>query len=517
MTARRMPSSLATHARTCGLFLSGQRCATCPEAASDGCPIKDIEDVPAHILARRAFAAAPAGTVGVQCHGAGLGLGLSRPTGGITQHRTMRSVASARRVDAGSEGDVPVVKGPQQRCRTLQEAEGKDTAGKAAGVHVVAPQPAEVKKSVSLSSQSGRRMFKEALAVKSLQPYFNLSEQMVFQPDVDMRPVTCLSVVLNALGHDPHKAWKPIWRWNTEEVLLGQETGARSLPADKIRCQQGMQLHELAELARNNGARAQAFPACPSLPFNTLPLLARPHGEEVFRRRLQDVCASALGGQGQLIVHMLSPSGEWKYAPVAGYHAGSDSVLLLDLDRTAAPRWMQLTSLWTSMCASSAGKSGGYVTVGSMACEAATPEVPLVAGCPRVLRSWGEGKLVVGPVPETATAGEVCPLGVWAAASWRVKVVAGRSQRASRHAMRLGSASSVKSRSRVIKSSHDATPSAEEAMALAGFLLQSWPLGAQGVQGRTMAAAGGRSVHSSRVDALAAPNVEEIEASCMQT
>ena len=83
--------------------------------------------------------------------------------------------------------------------------------------------------------------------------------------------------------------------------------------------------------------------------------------------------------------------------------------------------------------------------------------------------------------------------------------------------MRLGSASSVKSRSRVIKSSHDATPSAEEAMALAGFLLQSWPLGAQGVQGRTMAAAGGRSVHSSRVDALAAPNVEEIEASCMQT
>ena len=52
MAGRRLPSSLATHVRACKLFQSGQRCATCPEAGAAACPLRDIEDVPAFVLAR---------------------------------------------------------------------------------------------------------------------------------------------------------------------------------------------------------------------------------------------------------------------------------------------------------------------------------------------------------------------------------------------------------------------------------------------------------------------------------
>ena len=194
-------------------------------------------------------------------------------------------------------------------------------------------------------------MFKEAIAAKSLQAYFSLAEQMVYQEDKALRSVACLAVVLNALKHDPQKTWKPIWRWNTEEVLLCNETGPRSLSVDTVRSQGGLRLHEMVELARNNGARAQAFPAflaVPSVPSETLALLFKGSGEEMLRSRIQAVCgASAATSDEHLILHMLSPGGEWKFAPVGGFHARSDSVLVLDLDRSASPRWVPIAQVWS--------------------------------------------------------------------------------------------------------------------------------------------------------------------------
>ena len=107
----------------------------------------------------------------------------------------------------------------------------------------------------------------------------------------------------------------------------------------------------MVELARNNGARAQAFPAflaVPSVPSETLALLFKGSGEEMLRSRIQAVCgASAATSDEHLILHMLSPGGEWKFAPVGGFHARSDSVLVLDLDRSASPRWVPIAQVWS--------------------------------------------------------------------------------------------------------------------------------------------------------------------------
>ena len=473
MAARRLPSSLATQVRACSLFQSGQRCATCPEAGAEGCPLKDIEDVPAFLLerARRAVGGgcAPHGPPGAgqvvrQSHG--------RPVAGQAAHFYAQQRCAHSSAAHTTEAWVQVTRAPAPP----------------------APTAAEVKaERVSLSSKEGRRMFKEALAAGSLQPYFTLSEQMVFQNDAKLRPVACLSVVLNALGHDPHRAWKPIWRWNTEEVLLKEEQGERGLARALER--RGLRLDEMAEMARNNGARAQAFPACPSSPLEAAPLLGllgRPRGQDAFRSRVVAACSAP---QEHLVVHHMSSRGQWQFAPVAGYHAGSDRVLLLDLERTASPRWVSMDSLWKSMCSSSAGHNGGYVAVGSLETDAATLSV---VSCPRVLRSWSESSLVVEPVAEA------CPMGEWAALNSR-GLQRRSSHKGGRHVMRLGAVSpaAAKRRSRTSTKIPSADVPSDEALALASIMLHALPraVTAQGTQSMSI----GRSVHSSP----AAANVEE--------
>ena len=487
--SRRMPSSLATQTRACALFRGGQRCATCPEAATDRCPIKDIEDVPAHLLARSRLVGATAATVALQPHG-GIALRSSSFNRKVPLSAMHAPAAARRAVEIAAENALW-------------------NERKTARVSAAVAQPTD-SKSVSLSSKTGRRMFTDALAANSLNAYFSLSEQMVFQPVESMRPVTCLSVVLNALGHDPHKTWRPIWRWNTEEVLLGKEVGARGLTAAAIQSQGGLKLYELAELARNNGARAQAFPACSVMSAGVLSLLSLTSGEAAFRSRVTAQCSGS-ETEEHLVVHMLSQAGRWKYAPVGGYHAVTDCVLVLDLDRSAAPRWVPLKGLWSSMCASNEGRMGGFVAISSMVSEPAALAAPDVAGCPRLVRSWGLGKLVVAPAWEATVAevsevqvsedSGVCPLSIWAAAR-RNQSVSRHSQRLSRNAMRLGSSSMIKSRSRSSKNTAD-TP-IDEAIALAGLLLQAWPLA--GVQGPTRVISRGRSVHSLRVNAVPAPS-----------
>ena len=499
---RRLPSSLATYARECSLFRSGQRCATCPEAATAACPIRDIEDVPAHLLSR-----ARARTLSTDVVHAG-------------DEAVMRC-HRATGICAAGAGTVP--------CRGLSAAAvalpaskpwGGDASPPSAVLSVlVERQPASPLSTVTdkgepLSSKAGRAMFQEALAADTLGSYFTLSEQMVYQPDPSVRPVTCLAVVLNALRHDPYKTWKPIWRWNTEEVILDQEGGRRGLTAERVRSNGGLKLHEFAELARNNGARAQAYPACPTAPFASPALLSgsRPNGEDSFRQRVKAVCSQAEGEMEEhVVVRRFSPAGQWALAPVAGYHTGSDCVLLLDLDRAAAPRWVRLEALWADMCSTAGGSVGGFVAVGAMSSELSTSSASAPAGCPRLLRSWGEGKLVVEPVSEAPmmaleervtkqgaaeeakSFGELCPLVVWAAATRSQPITrrcGSHTKRLSRSAMRRGSAAG-KTRAR---------DGADARRDNAVWLLQ-WCAGQQGAQ--DVAMAGWRSVHSSRAHAVA--------------
>jgi len=489
MAGRRLPSSLATHVRACKLFQSGQRCATCPEAGAAACPLRDIEDVPAFVLARARRAGAGTGGAGA-APGSGFVALQSRPGRPVpvapAPQRCAHSAAAHALADAPADataagGEAHVARAAPPGAAAPGEARPRVPAAESEagpGAHRVA-----------LSSKEGRRLFKEALAAGSLQPYFALSEQMVFQPDAQLRPVTCLSVVLNALGHDPHKTWKPIWRWNTEEVLLEGETGARGIAESLER--RGLRLDEMAEMARNKGARAQAFPACPSVPLEAVPLfglLGRPRGQDAFRSRVAAACSAAAHPQEHLVVHRQSPRGDWQFAPVAGYHAGSDRVLLLDLNRAGAPRWVPLASLWGSMCVSAAGHTGGYVVVGSMDVADAMPTAPGAASCPRVVRSWGEGRLTVEPVAEA------CPMGVWAALGSRG--LPRRASKVGRHAMRLGAVSpaAAKRRSRASLNGTKVHAAEDEMLALASLMLQALPrtVAAQGAH-----AGGGRSVHSS--------------------
>jgi glutathione gamma-glutamylcysteinyltransferase len=477
---RRLPSSLATYARECARFRAGQRCATCPEAATTTCPLPDIENVPAHLLPR---ATVPAGGgVAMQCH-----------------RVTTPGVAGVRAV-------------PHRACSASAARElERDAAPSpllAITVERKPPMHGPIDRGEPLSSKAGRDMFREALAADTLRSYFTLSEQMVYQPDASLRPVTCLAVVLNALRHDPHKTWKPIWRWNTEEVLLDQEVGRRGLTAEAVRNKGGLKLQEMAELARNNGARAQAYPASPALPFGAVPLLSRPNGEDSFRRRVKAVCSREVDGEEHLVVRHFSHAGKWAFAPVSGYHEASDSVLLLDLDRAMAPRWVPLKVLWVEMCSAAEGALGGFIAVGAMSSAPRTSSVPEEASCPRLLRSWGESKLVEEPVSEAPMAAlqgrlaqqaavansfgelELCPLVVWAAATRPLPVTrrcGSHAKRLSRSAMRRGSAA-PKARSR-----GDAGDGRREAVAW-GQLLQ-W----HAAQGRAqdIAVGGGRAVHSS--------------------
>ena len=150
---------------------------------------------------------------------------------------------------------------------------------------------------------------------------------------------------------------------------------------------------------------------------------------------------------------------------------------------------------------------GGFVAVGSMMSERATPASPVTACCPRVVRSWSESKLVVSPAFEMRAIvnAEPCPLGVWAAEHVTAQRVEGgpsrRSQRMSRHATtRARNAYAVKARSRASNNNKvkDASPtlSTEEVFAnvVGGLLLQSLQ------QSRASVPGCGRSVHSMRAD-----------------
>ena len=518
MATRRLPSSVAHVTRECARFASGQRCATCPSRASEECPLRDIEDLPAHLLSRTGRI--PPACDGVQLQplagrvlqvpaGRGMtssvGLVVGRAHAGV-RRCAMRAEAAERRADGPDlEGVVPAMR------VELRPAPAAAAVSKAPSI-TATPAQAVRKAGVSLSSKAGRAMFQQALVAESAQAYFRLAEQMVYQEEQAMRPVTCLAVVLNALEHDPQKTWRPIWRWNTEEVLLCEETGPCGLSADTIRSRGGLELHEMAELARNNGARAQAFPAVPALPSTELSLLTRPCGETAFRSRVQAVCARSAAADEHLIVRMLSSAGQWKFAPVAGYHASSDSVLLLDLDRAAAPRWIDVSSVWESMCALSGGKAGGYVAVGTMLSEHSAQVASahaLVSSCPRLVRSWAEGQVVESAglkalhafegvadgrsSPTTVdVSAEMCPLGSWAG----IQDNPNGGNRVSHSRLRQGCA--VKSASLTRQSSRPNEAQLEKTLGLLG-VLTSMSVVAQGVQGRAITG-GSRFVQSSSVD-----------------
>lgn len=201
---------------------------------------------------------------------------------------------------------------------------------------------------IPFASEDGRRLFQEALADGTMAGYFALAEQFHTQADPAFCGLGTLVVVLNALAIDPgpQRRWKGPWRWFSEEHL----DCCRPLPEIQ---RTGLTIPQLVCLARCNGARVSAR-----------------YGDETtveaFRQAVRE--AASTPGEPHLVVSYdratLGQTGSGHFSPVAGYHAGRDQVLILDVARFKyPPHWVSLEALFRALLPHDpeTGRSRGFM------------------------------------------------------------------------------------------------------------------------------------------------------------
>jgi glutathione gamma-glutamylcysteinyltransferase len=182
---------------------------------------------------------------------------------------------------------------------------------------------------VGFSSDEGKRRFAEALTAGDCEAFFPLSEQFITQDEPTFCGISSLCMVLNALRVDPgptRPAWREdgVWRWFDERVLC--LSAPVMLANGKTRLSQiktvGVTLDEFTSLAEHNGARVQEY---------------RPEDSSEAQFRAQLIRASRVHAAPHIVVafsrRTLMQTGDGHFSPVAGYHAETDSVLMLDVAR----------------------------------------------------------------------------------------------------------------------------------------------------------------------------------------
>lgn len=243
---------------------------------------------------------------------------------------------------------------------------------------------------VAMSSSAGKALFREALVLRGMESYFPLSEQFVTQSEPSFCALSTLAMVLNALNHDPGKAWKGPWRWISEETLQCETRNICGHSLERVKSN-GMDFGEFESLAQCHGVRIQSFrsglpgpgtrgggvgatgdTSVTSSP-GAGPAADAPEQEaqskEAFRRVIQ-ASASSLKADSFVVVNFsrkaLGQTGDGHFSPVGGYHPEKDLVLILDVARFKYPPfWVPLTALWESMSWRDeiTGKSRGYFVV----------------------------------------------------------------------------------------------------------------------------------------------------------
>lgn len=209
---------------------------------------------------------------------------------------------------------------------------------------------------IALSSGEGRRLFAEALAAGTMEGYFAIAEHFQTQAEPAYCGLTSLTVALNSLGIDPGRPWKGPWRWFDENML------DCCVALDEVRAR-GITLDELACLARCNGARAEVERAAD-------------HPLAALRRQVARM-ASAADGPRLLASYArgaLEQTGEGHFSPVAGYHAGRDLALVLDVARFKyPPHWVAIADLHaaTRTIDPATGRSRGWIVLSRAARSAA--------------------------------------------------------------------------------------------------------------------------------------------------
>lgn len=199
-----------------------------------------------------------------------------------------------------------------------------------------------------LDSERGRELFREALLDGTMEGYFKLAQQLHTQADPAFCGLASLVCALNALKIDPLRPWKGAWRWFSEELM----DCCKSL--DEVR-RLGLSLDEVACLARCSEASVNVYRP----PLATVRLL---------REHIVDACAAP---DAPILIANYSrkavgQTGSGHFSPLAGYHAGTDSVLVLDTARFKyPPHWMPVELLFAAMEAQDpdTGRARGWMSV----------------------------------------------------------------------------------------------------------------------------------------------------------
>lgn len=204
---------------------------------------------------------------------------------------------------------------------------------------------------VPFSSSAGKLMFQESMIEGNMTSFFPLIEQFRTQDEPSYCGLSSLVMVLNTLALDPRRIWKGNWRWFSEEMLTCCE------PLESIK-KDGITFSKLACLAKCNGADVQEFRA--DAPEFTL---------ERFRDSVIESCSKATS---YIIVsycrRAFQQTGDGHFSPIGGYHAQSDSVLILDVARFKyPPHWVSLSDLFEAMKAvdSTSKKPRGWLNLRS--------------------------------------------------------------------------------------------------------------------------------------------------------
>jgi len=199
---------------------------------------------------------------------------------------------------------------------------------------------------IPFASSEGRALFREALALGTLESFFPLIEQFHTQADPAFCGLGSLVMALNALGIDPGRLWRGPWRWFSEELL------DCCTPLDAVR-KSGISMEELACLARCNGADAEVFRP------GTLGVAPFREAVEQAARAAADsvvIVSYSRAGVGQ--------TGAGHFSPLGGYHPTRDLVLLLDVARFKyPPHWLPLQDLHAALFDPDpvTGRSRGWV------------------------------------------------------------------------------------------------------------------------------------------------------------
>ena len=222
---------------------------------------------------------------------------------------------------------------------------------------------------VSLNSDEGKLLFRQALLTDGLHGYFSLAGAFHTQAEpfycgpgtlsmgkLSARSTTAsfvIHVVLNSLNIDPGLVWKGNWRFFDEHIL---RTCDKRKPKDEpLRniMEKGITFEEFLYLAECNGA-------------SVVPFLASNTTLAQFRSAILVACTRRLDDLRLVCSYnrrTLQQSGTGHFSPIAGYHAEKQLVLIMDVARFKyPPHWIPVEMLWESMCTidPSTEKSRGF-------------------------------------------------------------------------------------------------------------------------------------------------------------